>query len=235
MLNSEYDLQNNHYEIYDCEYFSSIGEDLTEKLLRSKVIRNFRKGDVISLCDKPSNHILLIHKGLVKILTYLLDGREFVVDTPMPGSVFGEIDVLRRTKPQFEVRALTACEVWLLDAKIIRDAIAADTELSTNLLNYVIRRVTELEERLICLAKLSISSRLANTLLRLSSIDSQYRGGRVLKTINISQHELASMLPASREKVNRCLREWERSRIVNLAPGIITITNPRALHAYATC
>jgi CRP/FNR family transcriptional regulator, cyclic AMP receptor protein len=215
------------------EYFSILGKDLTESLLKTKVVKNYIKGDIIAQSDKPSNYILLIHNGLVKILTYLMDGREFVVDTPAPGSMFGEIDVLRQTRPSFEVRALTACEIWALDAKIVRDAIASDPEIGTNLLYYVVRRVKELEDRLVCLTSVSIPSRLANALLRLSCVEGQC--GPAFNKISISQHELASMLPASREKVNRCLREWARSRIVDLAPGTITITNPRALHEYATC
>ncbi|MCV9967745.1 Crp/Fnr family transcriptional regulator [Pararhizobium sp. BT-229] len=232
MLNSVRTIDR-RYSLNKNEYFSILGKDLTEKLLKTKVVKNYIKGDIIAQSDKPSNYILLIHDGLVKILTYLMDGREFVVDTPAPGSVFGEIDVLRQTQPSFEVHALTACEIWTLDAKIVRDAIASDPEVSTNLLYYVVRRVKELEDRLLCLTSVSIPSRLANALLRLSSAESQC--GRVANKINISQHELASMLPASREKVNRCLREWERSRIVDLSPGTITITNPRALHEYAIC
>lgn len=221
------------YSRNNIEYFSILGKDLTEKLLKTKIIKNYDKGEVVCQGDKSSNYILLIHTGLVKILTYLMDGREFVIDTPTPGSVVGEIDVLRNTRPSFEVHALTACEVWSLDAKIVRDAIASDPEVSVNLLFYVVQRIKELEGRLVCLTSVSIPSRLANALLRLSSIEGQ--SGRAISKINISQHELASMLPASREKVNRCLREWERIRIVDLSPGTITITNPRALHEYAIC
>lgn len=228
--------------ISQCGFFSIIGSDLTERLLKTRTVRGYEKGALISQRDEPSNHLLFMQSGAVKVLTYLLDGREFVVDTLMPGSIFGEIDVLRRTKPLFQVHALTSCEIWSLDGKLIRDAVETDPGLCVNLLYYVVRRVTELEDRLINLAKLSVSSRLANTLLRLSAGETQYGAGEaqcgaeyMTRTINLSQHELASMLPASREKVNRCLREWERSRIVDLAPGSITITNPRALHAYAVC
>lgn len=224
---------NLQYSRNNIEYFSILGKDLTEKLLKTKVVKNYDKGEVISQGDKSLNYILLLHSGLVKILTYLMDGREFVIDTPTPGSVVGEIDVLRRTRPTFEVHALTACEIWSLDAKIVRDAIASDPEVSINLLYYVVQRIQALENRLVCLTSVSIPSRLANALLRLSTTEGQ--PGQVINKINISQHELASMLPASREKVNRCLREWERSRIVDLSPGRITINNPRALHEYAIC
>jgi CRP/FNR family transcriptional regulator, cyclic AMP receptor protein len=215
------------------EYFAILGSELTDKILKNKMLRNYKKGDVLLKCDEPSKNFIYIYDGVTKILTYLPDGREFVVDTPKQGSVLGEIDILHRTKSTFEVRALSFCTVCILDGKIVRDALATDPDLSSRLLPYVARRVTELERRLLCLAQMSISSRLASTLLRLSSTsqsDKEY-----LAAVNISQHELASMLPASREKVNKCLREWKRSRIVDLEPGIITITNPQALHAYAIC
>lgn len=215
------------------EYFSILGEELSERLLKTRASKTYTKGEIISKSESPANHILLIHTGLVKVLTFLMDGREFVVDTPAPGSVLGEIDVLMPSRPSFEVHALTNCEIWSLDAKIVREAIASNPAVSTNLLYYTVRRVKELEERLLCLTSVSIPSRLANALLRLSSAEDHC--GRAANRINISQHELASMLPASREKVNRCLREWERSRIVDLSPGLITITNPRALHEYAVC
>jgi CRP-like cAMP-binding protein len=216
-------------------FFSIVGSELTEKLLKTRIVKSYEKGASISQRDEPSNYVLFMQGGAAKVLTYLFDGREFVVDTLKPGSIFGEIDVLRRTKPVFQVHALNSCEVWLLDGKLIRDAVETDPSISANLLYYVIKRVTELEDRLINLTTLSVSSRLANTLLRLSTGEAHYGDDSMRQTINLSQHELASMLPASREKVNRCLREWERSQIVNLAPGSITITNPRALHAYAIC
>ena len=232
MLNADRGIDG-YYRKNKTEYFSVLGKDLTEKLLRTKTVKFYDKGDVISQGEKSVNYVLVIHSGVVKILTYLMDGREFVVDTPATGSVFGEIDVLRRTKPSFEAHALTSCEIWALDAKILREAIASDPEICANLIYYMVERVKDLEDRLVCLASVSIPSRLANALLRLYCAESQC--GRMVTTINISQHELASMLPASREKVNRCLREWERSRIVDLSPGAITITNPRALYEYAVC
>jgi CRP-like cAMP-binding protein len=215
------------------KYFSILGKDLTDRLLQSKSVKLYSKGDVIWQGDDSVKYILLIRSGTVKILTYLMDGREFVIDTPPPGSVFGEVDVLRRAAPSFEAHALSSCEIWALDAKILREAMASDLEVTSNMLSYMVERVKELEDRLVGLASVSIPSRLANALLRLSSAEAS--AGRTVATINISQHELASMLPASREKVNRCLREWARSRIVDLSPGTITITNPRALYEYAVC
>jgi CRP/FNR family cyclic AMP-dependent transcriptional regulator len=218
------------YSIDEIDYFATIGQEYTGRLLNSRIVKYYSKGDSIYRRDDVSNYIYLVHDGLVKIVTYLVDGREFVMATSASGGIFGELEILGRSKPLFEAYALTNCEIWALDGRIIKEALGQDSQLGRELLYYVLRRITELESRVVGLTAISVASRLANTLLRLSSSDVQI--GRKMATINISQHQLASMLPASREKVNRCLREWERSRIVNLSPGLITITNRGALHSY---
>lgn len=211
------------YSIEEIDFFETIGKEFTERLLNSKIVKNYAKGDVVFRKDDVSNFIYLVHDGVVKVVTYLVDGREFVMATSPAGGIFGELEALGRSRPLFDVYALTNCEIWALDGKIVKDALGEDPLLTKDLLYYFLRRIAELESRVVGLTAISVASRLANTLLRLSTTE---------PSINISQHQLASMLPASREKVNRCLRLWERSRIVNLSPGLITITNPRALHSY---
>jgi DNA-binding Lrp family transcriptional regulator len=49
----------------------------------------------------------------------------------------------------------------------------------------------------------------------------------------ISQHELAATLPASREKVNQCLRRLRERKVIDGAQGKIRILNRKALEAYA--
>jgi CRP/FNR family transcriptional regulator, cyclic AMP receptor protein len=211
-------------------YLRLLGDDLCDRLTKTKIVKFFKKKDIILKRPAGRGQFLLVRSGQVKVAACLVDGREFVVETLARGGVFGELDMLRRTPSPFEAHALTACEIWLLDGAIVRDAAMRDAALSNSLLRHASLQAQRLETRLLTLASASISFRLANALLRLSQLDPAFPQVQ----INISQQELASMLPASREKVNRCLRFWERSRIVHLAPGSITITNPRALHDYAT-
>jgi CRP/FNR family transcriptional regulator, cyclic AMP receptor protein len=211
-------------------YLQLLGTELCDKLIKGRTVKFFKKKDIVMRRAAGGNQFLLVRSGQIKVAACLVDGREFVVDTLASGGVFGELDVLRRTPSPFEAHALSACEIWLLDGTIVRDAAMRDAVLSNNLLQHVSAQAQKLETRLLTLASASISFRLANALLRLGQLDSPFPQAQIY----ISQQELASMLPASREKVNRCLRYWERSRIVHLAPGSITITNPRALHDYAT-
>jgi len=49
----------------------------------------------------------------------------------------------------------------------------------------------------------------------------------------ISQNDLAATLPASREKVNQCLRRLRECKVIEGAQGRIRILNRKALEAYA--
>src|SRR6266478_6330564 len=51
--------------------------------------------------------------------------------------------------------------------------------------------------------------------------------------IRFSQRELANMLGGSRESVNKCLRNWQRTGVVRISGGSIIISDRRALENIA--
>ena len=54
---------------------------------------------------------------------------------------------------------------------------------------------------------------------------------RVGMKISLSQSELAEMAGGTREKVNRCLRDWHRQGIIELKNRWTIIRKPEALRA----
>ncbi len=115
---------------------------------------------------------------------------------------------------------------------MLREACASDPHFQAKVFSRVLARVSELELRIVSNAASSLQSRLASTLLRLSAVyGSEPLSGQY--ELVISQHDLAATLPASREKVNRCLRRLREYRIIDGAQGRIQILNRNALEAYA--
>ncbi|HEY6259743.1 MAG TPA: helix-turn-helix domain-containing protein, partial [Xanthobacteraceae bacterium] len=58
------------------------------------------------------------------------------------------------------------------------------------------------------------------------------RGG-VRISLRISQEELGRLIGATREMVNKCLRDWAKRRIVRHGRGLLVITNAPFLEAIA--
>ncbi|MBX5160232.1 MULTISPECIES: Crp/Fnr family transcriptional regulator [unclassified Rhizobium] len=195
-------------------------------------VRKFRRGEVIASAGVVVDIFARVQHGMVSASTPLADGREFIVEIVPKGGLIGELAVLRKQSLSLEYRASSDCELHYFDGRLLRDLCANDPQFQVKLLSKALARVSELELRIISNAGSSLRQRLAGTLLRLSAVykvDAQNSGDELI----ISQHELAATLPASREKVNQCLRRLRESKVVDGTHGKIRILNRKALEAYA--
>ena len=78
------------------------------------------------------------------------------------------------------------------------------------------------------IAFFELSHRLAKILL--DRVGKPSRAGLKPK-LSLSQTELASMISATRENVNRCLRNWQRQGIVDVSERWITVLQRDMLEA----
>ncbi|EJC81041.1 cAMP-binding protein [Rhizobium leguminosarum bv. trifolii WSM2297] len=195
-------------------------------------VRKFRRGEVIAGAGEAIDMFSRVQRGMVSASTPLADGREFIVEIIPKGGLIGELEVLRKQSLSLEYRASSDCELHYFDGRLLRDLCANDPQFQVKILSKALARVSELELRIIANAGSSLRQRLARTLLRLSilyKVDGQHSGDELI----ISQHDLAATLPASREKVNQCLRRLRESKVVDGTQGKIRILNRKALEAYA--
>jgi CRP-like cAMP-binding protein len=195
-------------------------------------IRKFRRGEVIASAGVLIDMFARVQRGMVSASTPLADGREFIVEIIPKGGLIGELEVLRKQSLSLEYRASSDCELHYFDGRLLRDLCANDPQFQVKILSKALARVSELELRIIANAGSSLRQRVARTLLRLSALyrmDAESSGDELI----ISQHDLAATLPASREKVNQCLRRLRESKVVDGTQGKIRILNRKALEAYA--
>jgi CRP/FNR family transcriptional regulator, cyclic AMP receptor protein len=73
---------------------------------------------------------------------------------------------------------------------------------------------------------------LAKTMLRVLNWDADSALAEPAK-IRFSQRELANMVGGSRESVNKCLRNWQRTGLIRISGGSIIISDRRALENIA--
>jgi CRP/FNR family transcriptional regulator, cyclic AMP receptor protein len=81
-------------------------------------------------------------------------------------------------------------------------------------------------------ALLELPVRLAKAMLRVLNWEADSAAAEPGK-IRFSQRELANMLGGSRESVNKCLRNWQRTGVVRISGGSIIISDRRALENIA--
>ncbi|MBY5345805.1 Crp/Fnr family transcriptional regulator [Rhizobium leguminosarum] len=199
---------------------------------RRSSVRKFRRGELIASAGVLIDMFARVQRGMVSASTPLPDGREFIVEIIPKGGLIGEWQVLRKQSLSLEYRASSDCELHYFDGRLLRDLCANDPQFQVKILSKALARVSELELRIIANAGSNLRQRVARTLLRLSALyrmDAENSGDELI----ISQHDLAATLPASREKVNQCLRRLRESKVVDGTQGKIRILNRKALEAYA--
>jgi CRP-like cAMP-binding protein len=69
--------------------------------------------------------------------------------------------------------------------------------------------------------------------LRLAEAFGKQEGGATRLDIKLSQQQLGSLVGVSRESVNKQLGEWQRDGIIDVASGIITLRDRRAIEGIA--
>jgi len=194
--------------------------------------RSFNRGDVIAGAGVLVDMFARVQRGFVSASTMLPDGREFIVEIIPKAGLIGETEVLRRQMLNLEYRASSDCELHFFEGRLLRERYASDPRFREKVVYRALARVAELELRIISNAGSCLQSRLASTLLRLSAVYGRDIPNSPDELI-ISQHDLAATLPASREKVNQCLRRWRERKVIDGSQGKIRILNRKALEAYA--
>ena len=121
--------------------------------------------------------------------------------------------------------ALTKCELMFLERRNVIPFLERNPATRMKLMEILCARIRRSDERMSNIAFFNLPIRLAKTLLNYQP------EARVGMKISLSQSELAEMAGGTREKVNRCLRDWQRQGIIELKNRWTIIRKPEALRA----
>jgi CRP-like cAMP-binding protein len=192
--------------------------------------RRLRAGEVLITEGQPLGSLAFVQSGAIVLSITGHGGRRGVVGVVGPGDILGE-EGLRRGEdglrhPRFgsslepsssrpvhgglarpEARALTVCAIQLVPLHDLDGAVRRDPSLADRLSRSLTHRLAELQVRLGWALSVGVHERILSTLQLLA-----HRWGSPVPSgtrvdLPLSQELLATMVGASRETVNRALRE----------------------------
>ena len=223
---------------------------LSEILARNWIFEGLSKDELESIsslarrriCDakativtkgEPASEFFLLLRGQAKVTASGSDGTDTVINVMGPGEVFGEIAILDGRPRSATVTALNDCELAVVDKHAFQDLLARCPGISLKLLGVLATRMRDLTTRLEDRAFLDISARLAKQLLWLADRHGTRAESGVRLELGLSQQELGDLIGATRESVNKHLREWARSGLLELGRGQLEILDFEALRKIA--
>ena len=210
----------------DVELFDEFNDDELTLLAEAAEQRALRRGDVLFTEGSEPEELFVVVRGRIAIANKSIDGRESVVALMEPGNAFGEMGLFLGEGRTAEARALEPSEVVAVPYEPIRDVYTQRPELLWSVVALLAARVRTMDGALADAVFLDVTGRTAKRLLEMAGDSDEF-------VLPVTQEELAGMVGASRERVNKALAQFVRLGWIEQAERRYRITNRQQLEIRA--
>jgi CRP-like cAMP-binding protein len=184
----------------------------------AKRIAEYRRGEVIFSQGDPSEHVLYIQKGGVKLSVLSRSGRQGVVAMLGPGQFIGEGGLAGQRVGMGSATATVDSTILFVDQKQMSRLLHQRHAMSDRFISHMLARNIQIEESLIDQLFNSSEKRLARTLLLLARYGKHDRPVRAVPPI--SQETLAEMVGTTRSRVNFFMKKFQRLGFIDYTDGL---------------
>jgi CRP/FNR family cyclic AMP-dependent transcriptional regulator len=195
--------------------------------------RTFPAGTNLISAEEPGEVVYVVLDGTVKIYVTHSDGNDVIIAFGGPGDIEGEMSVLDNVASGRSANIVTQEQttVLWLDRVNFQECLRTMPAITYNLVRILSDRLRLANERIQALCALDVYGRVARQIL---SFAGQYgkRGpdGAVTIPIRLTQSDIASLVGATRERVNQVMTAFKQRGYVSVDRNYrITVHNPEAL------
>ncbi len=188
--------------------FSALDAEAAAALRASMTEKRVPRGGVIFAEGEPGDRMYVILDGKVKLGQTSPDGRESLLAVLGPGEVFGELSLFDPGPRTATATAVTDTVVVGLGHIDLRPWLTGRPEVAEALLQALAQRLRRTNEALADLVFSDVPGRVAKQLLELADKFGQPGPDGVLVHHDLTQEELAQLVGASRETVNKALADF---------------------------
>jgi len=199
-------------------------EDL--QLLASTIrTQTLKKGDVLFRKGSEGTVLYIIKAGRVKIVLPSRSGDEVILAIFSETDFFGEMALLDGIPRSADAVALEECELLILSHSDFLSFLMENKNAIQSVLASLSMRLRKTDDHLEDTCFLNISARFAKKLIELAETYNPEDNGTMLIDLDLTQSELASMIGATRESVNKELRLLREKGLITTMDNRIRIAN----------
>lgn len=209
--------------------FSALDPQGAEALRVSLQELRVAKGQELFREGEPGDHLYLILDGKVKLGHGSPDGRESLMAVLGPGEMFGELSLFDPGLRTSTATALTDATVLALGNEQLMPLLEGRPEVAAALLQALARRLRRTNEAMADLVFSDVPGRVAKALMELGEKFGTLTPEGLLVTHDMTQEELAQLVGASRETVNKALAEFGHRGWIKLESRQVLITDVERL------
>jgi CRP-like cAMP-binding protein len=187
------------------------------------------KGDVVFSEGDQGDRLYVILDGKVKLGHASPDGRDNLLGVLGPGEMFGELSLFDPVPRTATATALTDCVLMGLGNADLDEWLDGRPALAKELLKALAQRLRRTNEALGDLVFADVPGRVAKALTDLSEKFGQVTDDGIHVTHDLTQEELAQLVGASRETVNKALADFAARGWLTLEQRGVFILDPERL------
>jgi CRP-like cAMP-binding protein len=183
-------------------FFADADLSMVERVAVHGVERRLTRGDILFHAGDPPDSLYLVLDGRIAIaMASQVDNRESVVALMEAGDMFGELGMLDDGPRSALARALEPSTVLEIPFEPVKQLLHDDPRLLWNVTRLLATRLRVMDEVLADSVFLDVTGRTAKRLLEMAGEQSEFQ-------LPVTQEELAGMVGASRERVNKAIANF---------------------------
>ncbi|MBY3989551.1 Crp/Fnr family transcriptional regulator [Rhodococcus fascians] len=190
---------------------------------------DFPRGHVVFTEGDPGDRLYIIVSGKIKLGRRSPDGRENLLAIMGPSDMFGELTIFDPGPRTSTANTVTAVRAVSMDRAALKAWIDERPDIAYQLLRVLARRLRRTNNNLADLIFTDVPGRVAKTLLELAQRFGIPEGGSVRVTHDLTQGEIAQLVGASRETVNKALADFTHRGWVRVEGKSVLISDPQRL------
>jgi CRP-like cAMP-binding protein len=185
------------------ELFAELSDEALDRIVANAVSRELRRGDVVFEEGAAPDHLYVVEDGRIAIASKSIDGRESVFALMERGELFGEMGLLDGLGRSAEARALEPSQVTEIPYQPVREVFEENPALLWGVVALLAGRLRSMDSALADSVFLDVTGRTAKRLLDMAGDSDEFQ-------LPVTQEELAGMVGASRERVNKAISSFVR-------------------------
>jgi CRP-like cAMP-binding protein len=205
--------------------FTALDEAAAVSLRASMDSVKIAKGSILFKEGDDGEHLYVIIDGKLKLGTSSGDGRENLLSILGPGEMFGELSLFDPGPRTSTATAVTDAKLLSLGHEKVIPWLKQNPEVSLQLLTRLSQRLRRTNEAVGDLVFSDVPGRVAKALIDLGDRFGKTTPEGLLVNHDLTQEELAQLVGASRETVNKALADFAGRGWLKLDGRSVLITD----------
>lgn len=213
--------------------FAALDDEAAGALQAQMTPVHLDRGEVLFHEGAQGDALYIIRDGKVKLGRTSGDGRENLFAVLGPGEMFGELSLFDPGPRTLTATAVAETELVGLRHDSLRGWLQGRPEVSMTLLAALARRLRRTNESLADMVFTDVPGRVAKALVDLSRRFGRPCEDGVLVAHDLTQEELAQLVGASRETVNKSLADFASRGWIRLEARAVVLIDMERLYRRA--